>query len=126
MPGVLSRIGAVDRIGLSPEGNTNAELRRLTLSLLADGFRVFVFYFHSPSVQPGCTPYVRDERDLKSFLANCRDYLAFFRNELQGQGADAARDQEVARHIRRSKLPQFPCPTIRISSAFVTFRPSAG
>jgi hypothetical protein len=85
LPGVLSRLRAVDRIGLSPEGFTNAELRRLTLSLLADGFRVFVFYFHSPSVQPGCTPYVRDERDLRSFLANCRDYFAFFRDELHGR-----------------------------------------
>ncbi|MEO8257833.1 MAG: polysaccharide deacetylase family protein [Acidobacteriota bacterium] len=85
LPDVLSRLGAVDRIGLSPEGYTNAELRRLTLSLLAEGFRVFVFYFHSPSVQPGCTPYVRDHKDLKAFLANCRDYFEFFRNELQGQ-----------------------------------------
>lgn len=84
LTGILSRLGAVDRIGLSPEGFSNAEMRRLTLSLMRMGFRVFVFYFHSPSVHPGFTPYVRDEQDLRAFLANCRDYFAFFREQLNG------------------------------------------
>lgn len=84
LPGILSRIGAVERIALSPEGNTNAEMRRLTRSLVRQGFRIFVFSFHSPSVQPGFTSYVRDERELGTFLGNCREYFEFFMEELGG------------------------------------------
>ncbi len=84
LAGILARVGAVDRIGLTPEGFTNDEMRRLTRSLLHDGFRVFVFYFHSPSVEPGFTPYVRTHADLDAFLANCREYFQFFRDEIGG------------------------------------------
>ena len=82
--GVLSRLRALERIALTPEGFHPAELRRLSRSLLKQGFRVFVFCFHSPSVHPGFTPYVRDEQDLRAFLATCHDYFAFFRKELNG------------------------------------------
>jgi hypothetical protein len=84
LPGILARLRMVDRLGLSPEGFHRHEFRRLTKSLLHDGFRVFVFYFHSPSVQPGCTPYVRTDADLRDFLGKCRDYFAFFKDELNG------------------------------------------
>jgi hypothetical protein len=84
LPGILARLRAVDRIALSPEGFSNAELRRLTLSLMRHGSRIFVFSLHSPSIQPGFTPYVRDEQELKVFLANCRDYFRFFKEELGG------------------------------------------
>ncbi len=82
--GVLARLRAVERMSLTPEGHTNAELRRLTRSLLRRGFRTFVFSFHSPSIQPGCTPYVRDAHELRTFLDNCRDYFTFFLKELNG------------------------------------------
>jgi hypothetical protein len=84
LPGILSRLGAVERIALSPEGNTYEEMRLLTQSLLHQGFRVFVFSFHSPSVSPGFSPYVRNNHDLEIFLARCRNYLAFFLEELNG------------------------------------------
>ena len=52
--------------------------------MLNRGYRAFVFSFHSPSVQPGFTPYVRDGRDLVAFLANCRAFFKFFLEELGG------------------------------------------
>jgi len=52
--------------------------------ILAGGTRVFTFSFHSPSLRPGCTPYVRTESDLKVFLATCRQYFEFFLDELGG------------------------------------------
>jgi hypothetical protein len=84
LPGILARLGALERIALSPEGFTHAEHRRLTRSMLDRGYRTFVFSFHSPSVQPGLTPYVRDGRDLEAFLANCRDYFKYFLEERGG------------------------------------------
>jgi hypothetical protein len=82
---VLARVGALERLRLSPEGFAQSDLRRLVRVLLARGVRVFVFSFHSPSLLPGCTPYVRDERESNQFLARCRDFYEFFLGELHGE-----------------------------------------
>ena len=82
--GVCARLRAVERIRLSPEDYSEPEMRRLTRTLLRDGVRVFVFSFHSPSVMPGGTPYVRSEADVEPFLEKCRRYFDFFLNQLNG------------------------------------------
>ncbi|HUH95187.1 MAG TPA: hypothetical protein VL742_18850, partial [Casimicrobiaceae bacterium] len=82
--GACARLRLMERIRLSPEDYTEPEMRRLTHALLQDGVRVFVFSFHSPSVMPGGTPYVRSEEDLERFLDKCRRYFAFFMTELDG------------------------------------------
>ncbi len=84
LPGILSRLNIVDRLRLSPEGFTPQEHRKLTRHLLERGLRVFTFTFHSPSVEPGCTPYVRSEAQLRIFLDSCRRYFDFFMGELGG------------------------------------------
>ena len=70
---------------LSPEGNTLAELRRLTRDLYRGGLRVFTLTLHSPSFTPGKTPYVRCAEDLDRMIAVLDEYLSFFRNELDGE-----------------------------------------
>jgi hypothetical protein len=80
----VSRLGLLERIRLSPEDYSEGEMRRLTQTLLADGVRVFVFSFHSPSVMPGGTPYVRSEKELERFLGKCRGYFGYFMRELHG------------------------------------------
>ena len=80
----VARLRMLERIRLSPEDYSEPEMRRLTYALMADGVRVFVFSFHSPSVMPGGTPYVRSEADLGRFLDKCRRYFDFFLNELAG------------------------------------------
>jgi hypothetical protein len=82
--GVCARLRVVERIRLSPEDYSEPEMRRLTHTLLRDGVRVFVFSFHSPSVMPGGTPYVRTQAELDRFLDKCRHYFGFFMNELRG------------------------------------------
>jgi hypothetical protein len=84
-PGILARLGAVDRLRLSPEGFTADDNRRLVQFLYDQGVRVFVFSFHSPSVMPGCTTYVRDESDLAAFLDRCRRFYDFFLGDLGGR-----------------------------------------
>lgn len=81
----FSRLGLLERIRLSPEGHSLADLKRLTRRLLADGTKVLTFSFHSPSLRPGCTPYVRTADDLARFLATCRAYFDFFRDEVGGR-----------------------------------------
>ena len=62
--GLLSRIGLLERIPLTPEGVTIEEAIRGIDIALDDGLPVLVFSFHSPSLAPGYTPYVRNEDDL--------------------------------------------------------------
>lgn len=76
--GAVARLGLLERIRLSPEDYSDDEMQRLTTALLDDGSRVFVFSFHSPSVMPGGTPYVRSAGDLERFLGKCRRYFEFF------------------------------------------------
>lgn len=85
--GLFSRARALERLMLSPEGYGQSHLRRLTRALLDRGLRVFTFSLHSPSLRPGCTPYVRTESDLKAFLARSRQYLDWFFGELGGKPA---------------------------------------
>jgi len=82
--GAVARLHMLERIRLSPEDYSEPEMRRLTHALMADGVRVFVFSFHSPSVMPGGTPYVRSDADLNRFLEKCRRYFDFFMRELGG------------------------------------------
>jgi hypothetical protein len=84
LSGAVARLRMLERIRLSPEDYSEPEMRRLTRALMADGIRVFVFSFHSPSVMPGGTPYVRSDADLGGFLEKCRRYFDFFLNELGG------------------------------------------
>jgi hypothetical protein len=85
LPAIASRLRLLERIRLTPEGYTIAEMRRLTRALLARGQRTFVLSLHSPSVVPGNTPYVRADKDLALLLQRLRGYLAFFRDELHGR-----------------------------------------
>lgn len=82
--GVLSRIGAVNRIMLSPEASTLDEMKAVTRALYREGLRAFSMTFHSPSLEPGHTPYVRTAGDLDRFLDRIAAYCDFFFGDLQG------------------------------------------
>jgi peptidoglycan/xylan/chitin deacetylase (PgdA/CDA1 family) len=87
LPGVLARAGLFERIRLTPEGMTFDELRRLTRVLLSRGQRIFNFTYHSPSLEPGHTPYVRTGEDLQRFIGTIERYLEFFFGEVGGRAA---------------------------------------
>lgn len=84
LPALLARSRLLERVTLSPEGSDLPALRRLTRALLARGERIFTFSYHSPSLAPGNTPYVRNERDLAVFLDRISGFLSFFCDELGG------------------------------------------
>lgn len=81
---ILSRLGAVDRLMLSPEGYTFDEQVKITRFLLNRGVRTFTWSFHSPSVVPGFTPYVNSEAELQKFLDGFRRYFDYFFGTLGG------------------------------------------
>jgi hypothetical protein len=105
LPGILARLGAIDRLRLSPEGFDFQDLRKLTRHLLDQGVRVFVFSFHSPSLMPGCTPYVQSEAELRRFLDRCRRYYDHFLSELGGRVMSTS---ELYDHLRRNAPPVSP------------------
>lgn len=63
----LARLGLVERIALTPEG-IPAERACKAIDIAVDlRLPVLNFSFHSPSLQPGNTPYVRSQPDLDLF-----------------------------------------------------------
>jgi hypothetical protein len=85
LPGVMAHLGIVNKVMLSPEGATLDEMQKLTRALLKRGVRTFSLTMHSPSVVPGCTPYVRTLTELDDFLACLKDYCEFFFGEIGGR-----------------------------------------
>jgi len=67
--GTLARTGLLARIPLTPEGVPLADALLAIEALLDEGHRLFSLSFHTPSLVPGHTPYVRDASDLKLFWA---------------------------------------------------------
>lgn len=67
MRGVLARASLLERIPLTPEGVTAQEAIRGVDIAIDSGLPILVFSFHSPSLAPGHTPYVRNEADLATF-----------------------------------------------------------
>jgi phosphatidylinositol alpha-1,6-mannosyltransferase len=82
--GLLARARLLERVTLSPEGSDLAAMLRLTRTLLKRGERIFTLSYHSPSLEPGNTPYVQTQRDLAIFLDRISGFLSFFRDELGG------------------------------------------
>jgi hypothetical protein len=75
--GVLSYLGVLERISLTPEGVGVEEAIRGIDIAIDDGLPLLVFSFHSPSLQPGQTPFVRDQEDLDSLYDWWRRVLAY-------------------------------------------------
>ncbi|PWS34245.1 hypothetical protein DFH01_26855 [Falsiroseomonas bella] len=83
----LSRFGLLERIRLTPEGITIEEAKRLVRHMRAGGHRVFVLTYHSPSLEPGNTPYTRTAEDVRRLLDWLDDFYTFFREEIGGRPA---------------------------------------
>lgn len=90
-PGLLSRSGLLTRSRLTPEGVSAAEQCRLIEAMAGQGHRLFSLTYHSPSLAPGHTPYVRDKADLADFLAAIETVLTYFRDKLGGRFTTASR-----------------------------------
>lgn len=65
--GLLARSGLLQRVSLTPEDMPLAEALAAIDTAVGEGERLLVLSFHSPSLAPGHTPYVRDAADLAAF-----------------------------------------------------------
>ncbi len=65
--GTLARTKLFARVPLTPEGTPLADALEAIEALLGEGHQLFSLSFHTPSLVPGYTPYVRDAKDLATF-----------------------------------------------------------
>lgn len=67
--GLFSRAGLLSRVALTPEDMPIADALEAVTVAAGEGLRLLNFSFHSPSLVPGHTPYVRDDADRRAFDA---------------------------------------------------------
>lgn len=89
--GLAARIGLLSRVALTPEDMPLEDALEAVRIAMGEGVRLLNFGFHSPSVEPGHTPYVRDAADLAGFW---RWWDAIFA-ELARRGAAPASLAEI-------------------------------
>ena len=65
--GGMSRSGMLSRVALTPEAMPIDDVKRGIEAMIRDGHQFLSFSFHSPSLAPGHTPYVRTSADLTNF-----------------------------------------------------------
>lgn len=73
----LARFGLVARVALTPEDMPIEDVKRAIEWMLRDDIRYFSISFHSPSLAPGHTPYVRNSAELSQFYDWWDKILAF-------------------------------------------------
>ena len=95
--GVLSKLGMLERIPLTPEGVSAEEAIRGIDMALDDGLPVLMFSFHSPSLDFGHTPYVRGEEDLDALYDWWRRIFTY----LQMRGVKPSCVSDVMAHVIR-------------------------
>lgn len=79
--GLLDRFGMLNQVWLCPEKSSAEEMIALTRMLLREGRTLLNVMFHSVSLEPGLSPFVRTEDDRIRFLDRLRSYLEFCRAE---------------------------------------------
>ncbi|MFL0357014.1 polysaccharide deacetylase family protein [Erythrobacter sp. GH1-10] len=93
----LSKFSLLERIALTPEGVTSEEALRGIDIALDDGLPLLVLSFHSPSLAPGFTPYVRTEADLERLYEWFRTVYAY----LDRRGVRTASVADVIAAVER-------------------------
>ena len=66
--GAFARTGLLARVALTPEDMPVEDALEAVRVALGEGVAILNFSFHSPSLAPGHTPYVRDAADLAAFF----------------------------------------------------------
>lgn len=75
--GILWHLRIMRKIVLTPEGTELSDQIRLLKVLGREPDAVLNLTLHSPSIQPGNTPFVRSDADLQAFLDRLRSTLEF-------------------------------------------------
>ncbi|RYY26482.1 MAG: WalW protein [Sphingomonadales bacterium] len=89
--GIAAKLRMLSRVALTPEDMPLAEAKEAVRIAMGEGLRLLNFSFHSPSVEIGHTPYVRDAADLAAFFRWWDEIFGL----LHGLGATSASLAEI-------------------------------
>jgi hypothetical protein len=94
LPGLVNHALDLRRVILSPETDTVPDMLAASRRIIDEGGRNLHMYFHSNSLVPGLTPFVRTTKDLEAVYASIERYLdglsAFARVEPRTVSEEAA------------------------------------
>lgn len=79
--GILDRLGLVNFRVLSPETSTLDAMVNISKAMMNKGHLFLNMSFHSTSLLPGMSPFVRNNSELKSFLVKIDKYLQIMKKE---------------------------------------------
>lgn len=99
--GIFTQLRLLEHIILTPEGESHRQHRALLEALLKRGIRIFSLTYHSPSLVPGNTPYVRSDEDLRCFLDTVEQFCAIFVGEFGGVPSDPLTVREMLSNSER-------------------------
>jgi hypothetical protein len=77
LAGCLAKLGFMRSVWLSPERETPARLIRLLRQSMREGCGLANLFFHTPSLQVGCTPFVRTPDQRNQLLKSLSIILRF-------------------------------------------------
>lgn len=77
MTALLAHSRLLNRVTLSPEGMPLDEVIPALKTLAAQGQKIYCISFHSPSLEPGNTPYVRTQQELDEFYNWLEEVLTY-------------------------------------------------
>lgn len=94
LPGLVNRALDLRRVILSPETDTVPDMLTASRRIIDEGGRHLHMFFHSNSLVPGLTPFVRTPKDLEVMYASIERYFdglsAFARVEPRTVSEEAA------------------------------------
>jgi hypothetical protein len=75
--GILDRLRIINLRALSPEVNSGSQMIQLAKRCIKNGTSFLNLFFHSTSLLPGRTPFVKSEEELEAFLRRIELFLKF-------------------------------------------------
>jgi hypothetical protein len=78
--GILDRLRFLNKVSLTPEHSSAAQMVDLVKTMRNKGHKLVTMWFHSSTLTPGLTPFVKTERDASAFLENVRQFLGVMKD----------------------------------------------
>ncbi|WP_303904066.1 hypothetical protein [Thiohalomonas denitrificans] len=75
--GLLDRLSILNRVVLSPEAASAGSMIRLAKRMNREGYRYLNLFFHSPTLVPNLTPFVRTSNEKRQFMERIEEFIAF-------------------------------------------------
>lgn len=100
--GILSRIGILNKVSLSPEFSTAMDMIKLTNILRKKGFCYVNMEFHSTSLIHGASPYNKMLSDKQQIIHRLKEFLIFARDT----GIESITLSETLNLLPKDSLPE--------------------